>query len=204
MAAISPLRPGRPRHAGQPAIFFGEARIEHTAEIDVAGRAAGGDDSGLAERGCEGCRCDDGDADDAPSRASRDESPSCDARTKSPRRLDRRASSGRINPAPARISSSSGSAGPPVGTIGPSSTEIAWCAAPETPISARSCWRRSMTLTAVRQQEFERRHAVVGKGADDLAVVVAVGGKPLVSTPTSQSDPGRTSFGESSTPYFFW
>ena len=30
-------------------------------------------------------------------------------------------------------------------------------------------------LHAVRQQEFERRHAVVGKGADDFAVVVAIG-----------------------------
>ena len=30
-------------------------------------------------------------------------------------------------------------------------------------------------LDAMRQQEFERRHAVVGEGADDLAVVVAIG-----------------------------
>ena len=30
-------------------------------------------------------------------------------------------------------------------------------------------------LYAMGQQEFERRHAVVGKGADDLAVVIAIG-----------------------------
>ena len=34
-------------------------------------------------------------------------------------------------------------------------------------------------LHAVRQQEFERRHAVVGEGADDLAVVVAIGRKAV-------------------------
>ena len=34
-------------------------------------------------------------------------------------------------------------------------------------------------LHTVRQQKFERRHAVVGEGADDLAVVVAVGWKAV-------------------------
>ena len=31
----------------------------------------------------------------------------------------------------------------------------------------------------MREQEFERRHAVVGEGADDLAVVVAIGRKAV-------------------------
>src|SRR5215472_14098757 len=38
----------RPRHAGEPAIFFRESRVEHAAEIDVAGRAAGRDDDRFA------------------------------------------------------------------------------------------------------------------------------------------------------------
>ena len=38
----------RPGHAGEAAIFFGKARVEHASEIDVTGRAAGADDDGLA------------------------------------------------------------------------------------------------------------------------------------------------------------
>ena len=38
----------RPRHAGEAAIFLGQARVEHAAEIDVAGRTAGADDDRLA------------------------------------------------------------------------------------------------------------------------------------------------------------
>src|SRR6185437_1374036 len=37
----------RPRHAGEAAIFLGQARIEHAAELDIAGRAAGRDDHRL-------------------------------------------------------------------------------------------------------------------------------------------------------------
>ena len=50
----------------------------------------------------------------------------------------------------------------------------------EMPISWPTLVRRPVDdLHAVREQEFERRHAVVGEGADDLAVVVAVGRKAV-------------------------
>jgi hypothetical protein len=37
----------RPRHPGEPAIFLGQARVEHAPKVDVTGRAAGADDDGL-------------------------------------------------------------------------------------------------------------------------------------------------------------
>ena len=37
-----------PRHAGETAILFGQARVEHAPKVDIAGRAAGADDDGLA------------------------------------------------------------------------------------------------------------------------------------------------------------
>src|SRR5271166_5509956 len=37
-----------PRHAGETAILFGQARVEHAPEVDIAGRAAGADNDGLA------------------------------------------------------------------------------------------------------------------------------------------------------------
>ena len=40
-------------------------------------------------------------------------------------------------------------------------------------------WMPVDDLDAVREQEFERRHAVIGERADDLAVVVAVGRKAV-------------------------
>src|SRR6516165_1205513 len=37
-----------PWHARQTTIFFGQSRVEHASEIDIAGRAAGADNDGLA------------------------------------------------------------------------------------------------------------------------------------------------------------
>ena len=130
-----------PRHAGEAAIFLGETRIEHAAEIDVAGRAAGGDDDRLAGADIEALALVvDGDAGTRPElRPSRWIAVMrCSSRISTPA-LSAAACSGRIRPAPARNSGSLGSAACRCAPSASRRHRSAWCAAPRRRSRGRCC-----------------------------------------------------------------
>ena len=175
----------RPRHAGQAAIFLGQARIDHAAEIHVAGRTAGGDDHRFA-------RADGEPASPLCSTAMPSTRPACGAcRYSATIRCSQQdlhaGSAGRGLPAgaSARCPRTWSPAPPdrPACRSAPSasaSRRRASRAAPSCRPRCRPGVRRLVDEDhAMRDQPLIGGGAVVGEGADDLAIVVAVVGKAV-------------------------
>ncbi len=176
-----------PGHAGEAAIFLGQARVEHAAEVDIAGRAAGGDDRPPCGRGCcsvvpvvVDARC-------------RARGPAfgasrwiavilCSSRISTPA-FCAAASSGRIRPLPEEQVVGEPPDRPACRSAPAASPSTAQCISRGTELPTelppRASGALSTKTTPCASSHSKVGDAVVGEGADDLAVVVAVVGEAV-------------------------